>query len=68
MPETKMRQFRITDELIERLDRYTEHLATEQKAFNVTRSSALRFILDKHLSEHEATAPKRRRRKKKAAS
>jgi len=61
----KLRQFRIEEELIERLDRYTETLAVENPAFRVNRSAALRKILIDHLNEWEATQPKRRRRAKK---
>jgi hypothetical protein len=53
MPETPLRQFRLDDTLVRRLDRYTKHLAEQNQAFKVNRTSALRLILINHLDEWE---------------
>ena len=49
MAETPLRQFRLDDELVQRLDRYAKHLAEQNPAFKINRTSALRLILIKHL-------------------
>ena len=53
MPETKLRQFRIDDALVKRLDRYAKHLSKENPCFLVNRTSTLRHILIKHLEQWE---------------
>ena len=66
----KLRQFRIEDELIERLDRYAEVLAKENPAFRVNRSAALRKILIDHLDRWEPDNPpaKKKRSRSRRAS
>ena len=54
MPETPLRQFRLEDELVQRLDRYAKHLAEENPAFKVNRTAALRLILINHLNKWES--------------
>tara|TARA_R100000655_G_scaffold67035_2_gene105442 strand:- start:419 stop:643 length:225 start_codon:yes stop_codon:yes gene_type:complete len=54
MAETPLRQFRLDDELVQRLDRYAKHLAEENPAFKINRTSALRLILLNHLEKWES--------------
>jgi hypothetical protein len=66
MAATPLRQFRIKDELIERLDAYAAWLAKEKPAYRVNRSTALRAIVHEHLERWEAEhKPKRKGRRKK---
>jgi predicted transcriptional regulator len=53
MPETPLRQFRLDDTLVRRLDRYAKHLSKENPCFLVNRTSTLRHILIKHLEQWE---------------
>ena len=67
MPETPLRQFRLDDTLVRRLDLYAKHLAEENQAFRVNRTAALRLILIKHLDkwENESNAKPKSARKSK---
>ena len=60
MAPTKLRQFRLSDDLIERFDRYVEHLKKTEPALPWTRSSALRLVLTEHLDAFEASPARKR--------
>ena len=54
MAETPLRQFRLEEELVQRLDRYAAYLDKENPGFKINRTSTLRHILIKHLEKFES--------------
>lgn len=57
MAETQLRQFRLEDKLVARLDRYAQFLRRSHPAFDVTRSTALRALLMEGLDRFELAHP-----------
>lgn len=63
MVRQKQTAFRLTVELLARLDRYAEHLQREHPGLTITRTDALRMILSRVLDEFEAKSAKPSRKR-----
>src|SRR5262245_18224845 len=60
MARQKQTAFRLSDELLARLDRYAEQLEREQPGLEINRTDALRIILTRYLDAVDAEKKKRK--------